>query len=189
VCWPKFASTRSTSLHPWCKQSVQLMLKMDVQLYFISFLLHSLRMTRIHADLPAIRNGEVKKQHCCRSCAPIRPWCPEIGRYELIASWKLTLLFAWFGCTSDSKDTTRHANKMTCTSWSISNVVSGLVRLHQGSRSVVWENTWHELQTTLLGGCMQCKPWNQMHAAIDFQGWATSGTQDFLWSILRLPHP
>jgi len=165
------------------------MLKMDVQLYFISFLLHSLRMTRIHADLPAIRNGEVKKQHCCRSCAPIWPWCPEIGRYELIASWKLTLLFAWFGCTSDSKDTTRHANKMTCTSWSISSVVSGLVRLHQGSRSVVWENTWHELQTTLLGGCMQCKPWNQMHAAIDFQGWATSGTQDFLWSILRLPHP
>ena len=24
----------------------------------------------------------------------------------------------------------------------------------------MWEKTWHELRTTLLGGCMQCKPWS-----------------------------
>jgi len=156
---------------------------------YIIFTPFTFRVTRIRANLPACHKEWRSKAALLQIMCSLMSWDRE--RYDLISSWKLTLLFAWFGCTDDSKDTTRHANKTTCTCWSTSGVVSGLLGCIKTLSCVRVREHMDELWTTLLGGCIACKPWsdewNQIQQ-IDFQGWATSGTHDFLLSILQLPH-
>ena len=92
---------------------------------YIIFTPFTFRVTRIRANLPACHKEWRSKAALLQIMCSLMSWDRE--RYDLISSWKLTLLFAWFGCTDDSKDTTRHANKTTCTCWSTSGVVSGLL--------------------------------------------------------------
>ena len=124
---------------------------------YIIFTPFTFRVTRIRANLPACHKEWRSKAALLQIMCSLMSWDRE--RYDLISSWKLTLLFAWFGCTDDSKDTTRHANKTTCTCWSTSGVVSGLLGCIKTLSCVRVREHMDELWTTLLGGCIACKPW------------------------------
>ena len=76
-----------------------------------------------------------------------------------------------FGCTDDSKDTTRHANKMACPSRSMSSAVSGLLgcikaldQLCERTHGTSYELLYLEVACNASLEVM--KP----NAAIDFQG-------------------